>query len=64
MYCHCGECPQEIPKKETVTFICSRCADLKEGWMDVNLIYGRCDTCKKMAFCHAEERKEEPPWVL
>ena len=63
MYCHCGDCPKEIPRRETVVFICPTCADLKEGWMDVNLVLGKCDTCKRIAFCHAEKKKEAE-WTL
>jgi len=64
MYCYCNECPQEIPRKETVVFTCAACANLPEGWMDVNIILGRCDKCGKHGFCHAEEKKVEPEWQL
>lgn len=59
MFCHCGGCPADIPRKETVEFLCYKCLKPKEGWMDVNLVYGRCDGCKKMAFCHVKAVEQD-----
>ena len=65
MYCYCGECPQETPKREDYTFTCAKCFEGKEGWLDdLNLVLGRCDKCSRMAFCHAEEKKEDAEWHL
>ena len=64
MFCHCGECPKEIPRRDTYVCVCSRCFEGKEGWMDVNLVYTKCDKCGRTTYCHAEEKKEEPEWKL
>ena len=64
MFCHCGECPKEIPRRKTYICVCAECFEGKEGWMDVNLVLAKCDKCGRVAFCHAEEKKEEPEWKL
>lgn len=65
MFCHCGACPQEIPRRETYVLTCAKCFEGKEGWLDdLNLVLGTCDKCGKHGFCHAEEKKEEPEFHL
>jgi hypothetical protein len=44
--------------------LCSKCYDMPEGWMDVNLKLSKCDGCGRTTFCHAEAKKEESEWQL
>ena len=58
MFCYCGEC-RDIPPREEYVCLCHGCAETKEGWMEVNLVYCKCNWCGKMAFCHAEKKEKE-----
>jgi hypothetical protein len=59
MFCYCGDCPKDIPKREEYECLCYGCAGQPQGWADVNILYTKCDKCSKMTFCRVEKKKEE-----
>lgn len=65
MFCYCGNCPKETPRREQFVCLCFPCADVSPtAWADINLVYTKCDKCGRTTYCHAEEKKEGTEWHL
>ena len=55
MFCYCSECTN-VSKREEFVCLCAKCAGIKKDWMNLDLVYVRCDGCNKLTFCHAEKK--------